>query len=1550
MHPFGTLKTIASRTSGPLLLLLVIGAGLAEAQDYITAVGRPTFTTHDSVELGFVNVANGNMHLEIPLATFPQRGRAVDIRMVYDSRIWRVFDDGVSRSWQPTNVPGAGWRFVSSVDRGSVTYEEAYFDCGDGTWTFLYGPFYWTAPDGTVRKFAISTREGVPQCLIDRPGGSAMAEDSSGFRMNVTNYTIATVIAPDGTQLYPTAKDTNGNYFSVDANGNIIDTLQRTPVTKTVVGNQTHYDILTSQGTRSRYTVTTTTINVNTNFGQAGVTEYAGTLTVVQSIAFPDGSSYTFSYDSGTTPGKFGLLTQANLRTGGQINYGYVTFQDVNGNRNRWVSSKTLPSGTRSYTPTMPGSCPSGYAQCQRVTLTKPNNESVIYTFGLAGAAWNVEEEHRTAATSTILKVKSSYTAGSTFVRKLSETVTLPGAQGDITAKTEYLYDSPGNGNITAVKEWQFLNGSNPTFSSTPDRETTITYLATSAYSTKNIIDRVTAVAIYQAAVKKAETLFEYDTTALTSVTGATQHDDAAFGTANTTRGNRTLTKGWEGTAYLSTTAVFDTTGQLRQMTDPKGNTTTFSYANNFYTDDGNNPPSPYLTAFTNAYVTQITFPLIGNVTLGYYFGSGKPALRRDVNLNYTYEHFQDALDRYTKGIGPAGAWTLVQYPSAIQSETYRAVEDVTASTSCTSCTRSQRDLDSLGRPLREVDVNDPEGATTVQRGYDAIGRVSEVTNPHRTTIEPTYGTTFFSYDALNRLTGETKPDGTTSQRFYGSAVVAAGGRSSQLCTPAAVAYPLLSKDESQLKRQLWIDAWGRLIEVDEQDAGGALTKYTCYSYDVLDNVTEIKQYGVNDNGQTVAQTRTATYDALSRLKTITLPEYGPGTVTYSYWGSTLQPEPCSGAERNICKRTDARNIVTTYAYDALNRLMSKTYSDSTPSVTFVYDATTYNGLAISNPKGNLVGMSDGSGQTAWSYNAAGQVLQERRTINSSPANVTKDILLTYTAGGAVKTIQYPSGRILTYEYSAAGRPTAAKDLANNVHYAKTATYAPHGAVSSVLLGNDSGAAGATLTREYNNRLQVTRIRGQSSITIFDVSLVRNMSGANNGWITRVVDNRASDRTADYSYDLRGRLASASTVDPPKLWGNTYSVDDWANLEQKNLVAGYQNGETLTQSASETTNRIVGLSYDAAGNTTNDGVRSYTWDAENRLTSSAGGATTYSYDGFDLRVRKSGYRLYWRGPQTDVLAETQLDGVDRKEYVYFAGMRIAFVNLAAGGNGNRYYYYADHLGTTHVMTNGGGTTVMEDSVYYPWGKEALTPVDQLDNRYKFTGQELDPETNNYYFAYRYYSPRLARFLSPDPVSGRIEAPQSQNRYAYVQDAPSTFVDPLGLETCPNGVEATVCVVDTPAPGETNTILVLAPGTCADVFADNVKIGNTCDPDPMWITECETRPSGVSPCTIGDVLLNPLAREVIPEIGRTASQVIHPCTIASWYTVAAAGAVTGLAWLYRQQVITTIVNNAPTVIQNQLARAGSSPAGPGIRDYARGAALVGSAILVGCDKL
>jgi hypothetical protein len=116
---------------------------------------------------------------------------------------------------------------------------------------------------------------------------------------------------------------------------------------------------------------------------------------------------------------------------------------------------------------------------------------------------------------------------------------------------------------------------------------TTYLYESNTSYRDANIVNRPSNIQIQTSGgTKKSETVITYDSTALTSVTGVTHHDDTNYGTGFTIRGNPTLIRRWiSGTSYLDTTLTYDTTGQLRQSTDPNANSTSYSYTDVYYTD-----------------------------------------------------------------------------------------------------------------------------------------------------------------------------------------------------------------------------------------------------------------------------------------------------------------------------------------------------------------------------------------------------------------------------------------------------------------------------------------------------------------------------------------------------------------------------------------------------------------------------------------------------------------------------------------------------------------------------------------------------------------------------------------------------------------------------------------------------------------------------------------------------------------------------------------------------------------------------------------------------
>jgi RHS repeat-associated protein len=159
-----------------------------------------------------------------------------------------------------------------------------------------------------------------------------------------------------------------------------------------------------------------------------------------------------------------------------------------------------------------------------------------------------------------------------------------------------------------------------------------------------------------------------------------------------------------------------------------------------------------------------------------------------------------------------------------------------------------------------------------------------------------------------------------------------------------------------------------------------------------------------------------------------------------------------------------------------------------------------------------------------------------------------------------------------------------------------------------------------------------------------------------------------------------------------------------------------------------------------------------------------------------------------------VVAESDLAGTQKSEYVFFDGERVARRD-GPTGTGGVFYYFSDHLKTASVITDSAGV-IKAESDYYPWGGE-LQFVNNDSNDYKFTGKKRDTETGLDYFGARYYSNGLGRWVSADWSATPVPVPyadfydpQTLNLYQFVGGNPASVADPDGHD----GATATVELV------------------------------------------------------------------------------------------------------------------------------------------------------------
>ena len=277
-----------------------------------------------------------------------------------------------------------------------------------------------------------------------------------------------------------------------------------------------------------------------------------------------------------------------------------------------------------------------------------------------------------------------------------------------------------------------------------------------------------------------------------------------------------------------------------------------------------------------------------------------------------------------------------------------------------------------------------------------------------------------------------------------------------------------------------------------------------------------------------------------------------------------------------------------------------------------------------------------------------------------------------------------------------------------------------------------------------------------------------------------------SNYTYDKIYELTQVLQGTNTTE-------TYTFDPVGNRLSSLGVSSYANNTsnelTSTSAASYT--------YDSNGNTTSKtdstGTTSYAWDFENRLTQvtlpGTGGTESYRYDPFGRRIQK----VFTTGanPPTTTTTNYLYDGDNEIEQVDQNGNVVARYAdtqdidepLAESTASGLDFYEQDGLGSITSLTNSAGA-LAQTYTYDSFGN-TTNSSGNIANPFRFTGRDFDSETGLYYFRARYVSPSTGRFLSEDPWRFYSDV----NFYLYVENDPTTLIDPSGFYSC---VQGAVC--------------------------------------------------------------------------------------------------------------------------------------------------------------
>ncbi|NLE57781.1 MAG: RHS repeat-associated core domain-containing protein, partial [Planctomycetes bacterium] len=221
---------------------------------------------------------------------------------------------------------------------------------------------------------------------------------------------------------------------------------------------------------------------------------------------------------------------------------------------------------------------------------------------------------------------------------------------------------------------------------------------------------------------------------------------------------------------------------------------------------------------------------------------------------------------------------------------------------------------------------------------------------------------------------------------------------------------------------------------------------------------------------------------------------------------------------------------------------------------------------------------------------------------------------------------------------------------------------------------------------------------------------------------------------------------------------------------------------------------------------TADGAWRYVWDAENRLVGMHTGDLNspqpndkwleFKYDYMGRRVEKT-YKIYSGGWQVQsgypirfvydgwnpVLV---LNGSNETVRKYTWGLDLSQSIHGAGGIGGllaavetkgtitpnddeHYWYFYDangNVGQVLDATDVDNITIAAKYEYDPYGNLIASSGTYAEaNPFRFSTKWFDDETGLCYYGYRYYSPRLGRWMSSDP------AEEHGNLYLFTSNCP-----------------------------------------------------------------------------------------------------------------------------------------------------------------------------------